>query len=144
MLLRLSPEEVSRDWRLIKHAIIYGMPPRNGKDIDMEKVASNVLTAIMAGVADVWLSHVDNKIHAVAVTVKSVDAVAEESALIIYSLYGCREMSRELWEEMLTGVRDYARAQGITVLSAFSDVPKVLEIASMLGFKRTNYLMLEV
>jgi len=147
MLTRMLPDQITKNWDLIRHGVINGLPPSNGRLIGedkLEKIATNVLDSVIRGEGDVWLIHQDEKIFAIVTTMLAMDAIAGETSLIIYSLYGYREMSMELFREGLKGIAEYGKSKGVNIISAFTDMSNVLNVARALGFKVSNFLTLEV
>ena len=143
MLVKTQSERIVEYWDMIRHAVIKGMPNLSPR-IDVDKVANNILEAAMKGIADIWMLGSEGKLYAIASTVQTIDMIGGSNALVIYSLFGYRDMPKELWADAISTLEKYARAKGCLNISAFTDVPAVVNIAKGLGFNMVNFLTKEV
>ncbi len=133
MLIKLLPEQISKFWDVVKYAIEESLPPIASDHPDK---MNRILSSALSDEIGVWVSytHGDNtKIDAVILTKVNYDDASGSKSMLIYCLYGFRKVSEEIWHSWFDAVRKYAISRGCSRVVAYTDVPKVIEMAKSLG-----------
>lgn len=131
-LVRLLPSQVSRYWTLIRDGIKLSLPPTvEGLEVDYEAILKNLLCENMS----CWMA-VDKqgKIIGGVLTTFLVDELCGGAkGLLIYSIFGIREVPTSLWEEGLHVLRDFALNHECKRILFYIDDDKIKSIAKRLG-----------
>ena len=142
-LLKLYPEQVSRQWDSIVTAIESALPAITPNTLDR---MNRVFESILAGLLNVYVFHDENKklkgIVSVAI-IESVDGVARQ--LLLYSLYGYRGVTMEQFNEGFELLRELARGLNCESIIAYSTVPSLIEYVKRVGGDASQtFLRMEV
>ena len=129
MLLRLLPEQVSRQWEQLWPSIEFTLP-----EPVPQQAGTRILQAILAGIMTCWVVVDEGDMNAVIVTSFVTDPAGTRS-LLIYSLYGYDMVKTELWKSSLHGLRRWAESKGCTEIIAYTDKDNVavLRLAKAMG-----------
>lgn len=142
MLNRMTPEQVSKFWDIIRYGIEQSLPPIATNDED--KMAY-LLSCALSGKVDVWASYVkeDEKIkfEGIVVTRLLYDDVSNTRNLLIYCLYGYTLVDKNSWFDGIEVLIKYARSLNCHQIIAYSKSPNVIKIASKLG-ANTDYTLI--
>lgn len=138
MFTELLPEQISKFWDIIAFAVDQSLPPTVGDHPDK---MNRILSSCMSGKTQVWASYENHQLKAILLTRILFDDASDTKTLLIYSLYGYSQMSAETWLEGVNALKAYAASKGICRVTAYSDVPRVLEMAKRLGAS-TKYTLI--
>jgi hypothetical protein len=135
MLVKMLPEQISQYWPIIKYAIEGSLPPIANES--PEKM-NNLLTALLSDQMQCWVSYREEGeegkrvMEAILVTTIVGDYCSSIKSLMIYSLYGF-SINEEAWISGFETIRKWGKAQGCNRIIAYSDVPRVIEVAQQFG-----------
>ena len=109
MLLRMLPDQVASQWEVVWAAIEIVLPD----ECKTETVKSNMLVELMKGNMQCWVlkDDEDGESRALATTCFFYDPSGKRS-LFIYSLYGYKEITDGIWNDALTSLAKWAKANG--------------------------------
>ena len=134
MLVKLSPEQASRNWHDIKVAIEESLPPTVGMQSDRMQ---NILTAILTDEMLVWVSTEDkdgsNAITGIVLTTFTFDAPSGTRSLLIYCVYGYGTAKMESWKSGIETLTKYAKHQNCHRIIGYTDIPSIIKFADMAG-----------
>jgi len=130
MLLQLLPRDITRHWEGISEAISKSLPPITSLSKDRMTV---ILKSLIAGTMQCWILHRPDGMYVVATTEFAVDPGSKTKNLLIFSIFGLRQVPQELWKEGYEGLRRFAKANGCESIIAFTDVPAVVSLVEGLG-----------
>lgn len=134
MLTKLTPEQVSRYWDIIRYAVDQSVPPIAGEHPGK---MNNILTACLTGRMDVWCSYTlgddIRKFEAVLLTELLHDVPSGTKNLLIYCLYGYSSISDDSWKDGIVALLKYAKSKGCNQIVAYTDNQRVVEVVSDLG-----------
>jgi hypothetical protein len=141
MIIRLLPEQVNDYWELLFHYVKAAMP----KHLRDHVKEASVLQAVFDERMQCWVSMIEEQVHAVITTSIVNDEHLGTKSLLIYSLVSVKLMPEEEWAQALRTISKFARGNGCANIIAYSDVPRVWEIAEMLGMDtKQRVISLEV
>lgn len=146
MLRLLTPDQVALFWTDIREALRYSVIPlAEATDASLNSILETILTGGM----QVWvaLGKVEEQERpiALAVTYINKDIGTGTKKLVIYALCGYHFIEEGVWREGLEVLRKFARAEGCTGIVGYTKVPRVVEVAKMLGGKvEYSFIELEV
>jgi len=130
----MLPDQVSNFWDIIKYAIEQSVPPIEGDSPDK---MNNVLAELLSFKKQCWASYIvegDKRIfEGIVITQVIDDTTAGTRSLLIYCLYGYREVAKESWIKGAKALAKYAKSKGCNRMLAYTDVPSLIEIAVGLG-----------
>ena len=136
MLLRLLPDQVTEHWDEIKGAIEASLPPVVGESEDK---MNNILSAILIGGMDCWLSYrkneKGNEVNGLLVTTIVVDNPSGTRSLLLYVLFSPEgvELGDDGWAEGFEALSKYGKSVGCNRITGYTDVDHVVEMAERLG-----------
>jgi len=143
MLTQLTSNQIAKHWDEIKTHLETTLVPFVKVTPTM---LNNIFEAFLAGRAQVWTSWKWDgdgqvKVYAMATTYIQIEPISGTRNLLIYSLSGYSFIAEDLWREGIEVIRKFAIECKCANILAYSSVPRVLEIASMLGGKiDTSYI----
>jgi hypothetical protein len=134
MLTKLLPDQIAKFWSVIKFAVEQSLPPIVGEHPDR---MNRILSSALSGGVDVWASYTRNeevvKFEGIALTKILYDDVSITKNLLIYCFYGYTNVNSDSWLEGLKSLLKYAKRMECSFVTAYTDIPHVVEIASKLG-----------
>lgn len=141
-MTRLDSVQITSQWQNIAQAIIRSLPP--GVDASPFTVP-RVFQALIDGTFQAWfLWRVENgerRVCMIATTRWMKDAVTGGSDLWIFSLFGLVSVPEEALRNAFKTIESYAKGGGAKYVLAYSQVPRVLDIAKMLNANTDNRLI---
>lgn len=144
MLVKFTPEQVAQLWPMMASGIDSALPPYVG---DRDDRLRNILTAVLAGMLECWISYdvIDGnaKIYGVVLTAMKVDDFSMSKYLLIYAVYGVGSSTNRNWVEGYNTLRRYALDNGCETIVAYSCVPEIISMANRLGGD-TRYQFLQL
>lgn len=147
MIIRLSQDEIIRVWDHVRPGIFATLAPTGEKRTE---TIQRVLRSLLCGDMELWLALEDpndfseKSIYGAFTTVIYKEPISESKSLLIYSLFETRSVPPAIWAIGLKKLRDYASVQGCFSLSAYSNIPKIIEMCEAMGFRPATYLIKEV
>ena len=125
MLVRLSNEDIARNWELFKGAIEASVP-RTGETLP-DRMAK-CLEAALLGRIVCWLGFQGEEVCCAVVTLDSYDFLSGHSTVVVYACQFLTHMTREDIQAVWDTLRKYAKGQGCTTLTAYSDSMTVINL----------------
>lgn len=133
MLTKLLPDQISKFWTVISHAVQQSLPPTVGENPDK---LNRILSAALAGKVDVWASYEKgdaNRFEGLVLTRILYDDASDTRNLLLYCVYGYDKVSNESWANGFRALVKYANGIGCQQIIAYTDVPYLVELAKRLG-----------
>lgn len=135
-VLRLLPNQIAKHWDTIKAGIAQALPPMVAYK---PGVMGRILRALLAGELQCWVLYEKRdgrnlSIVGVATTQICADPCSGTKNLLIYSLYGHRRFSGDLWKDIIEAASNFARANGCQKMVAYTAHPVVLQAVKRAGW----------
>jgi len=138
MLTKLTPEQVSNFWDVIKYSIEESLPPTVHDHPDK---MNRILTSLLCSQMDCWVSYEfngnDRKLEGLAITKFLYDNASDTKNMLIYCLYGYDNISRSAWAEGIKSFLKYAKFHKCSKIVAYSEVPSIIEWVKRVGAEAT-------
>ncbi len=137
----LSGQEAMRLWPRIFDFINDALPPANGhlagrKERVQQSLVSENLT--------LWVGMKDKEFMIVVTTTENVDSISGERSLLVYSMTISEALHPEDLRFGLEELKKYARAKGLSKITAFTGMDSLKTLFEKAGGKSTYVLGLEV
>ncbi len=130
MLVKLTSEQVSKNWPAIRKAIEASLPPIS---VGAEDRMNRILEAIINDYAHCWFNYnKDDQLDVVVVTSFLSDEITGIKNLFIFAMYGMMAERRSWLEGLKTLVR-FARGHGCDQIVAYSDIDSVIKFVERVG-----------
>jgi len=130
MLIRLLPDQVIKEWEVVKYAISQA---NHEQLFATEEGVKDHLRQVIAGVMHVWAIVQDDEFAGVAVTRFNTDQSVGVKRLEIYALFGFKVIKNKTWATCFVALRRFAEAKNCSFIMALSDNQAVLRLADKLG-----------
>jgi hypothetical protein len=132
MLVRLLPDQIIREWDVIKHAIKEANHERLFAE---EQTVREYLRHILAGEMQVWAITDDEEeaFLGVGVTRFSYDHGMSAKRLEIFALYSYRDVPAKVWAACFVALKRFAKAHRCDYIIALSDQEAVIHLAERMG-----------
>lgn len=141
-LIRLNSKKVADLWQAIRGTVFKKMPPVASVGV-LSKVA--MLRALIAGDIRFWLASEDRDIVGYIMTTVTKDVCTFNRNLLVYSFDFNRYLTAEEVKYIGHIMLDYAKVQGCTSISTFTDNEKIIEhVKKFKSASITQYIRLEV
>lgn len=132
MAIQITPEQIPVFWEAIKFASV------NADHVVGENVPrylNKLLYELLSSNAQCFV-HLDNarKLQALAITKVLVDEITEERILFLKTLYSFNYRSVDAWNMDFQTLVDFARRKGCRSVVAWTNNPRVMDMARVLGF----------
>jgi len=145
MLVRLTTDQISRFWEVIRYSFEQSAPP-------VAKVSpehsANLLEDLLAGTADCWISFQrknENKIDGVVITKVVIDEASKTRNLLIYSLFAHTLTNKDSWTEGLRVLARWAKSKGCYNIIGFTQENQIVSLVNKLGGDtNTTLIMFDV
>lgn len=147
MILRLCPEKIAEIWEYIRPGIMQTMTPI--ADQNHESI-QRVLRSLLCEDMQLWLglenpNQIDDKsVYGIMVTTIYADLISDTKSLLIYSLFETRQMPPAIWAIGLRKLSEFAKANKCTNMIAYTDEPRIVQLAASMGFKSMQFLRKEL
>ena len=142
MLTKLAQDKILLFWDEIKESIIQCIPSFGEKS---QRALNVLLESLLSNKVQAWVMYEekdDKKIlHAVIVTSFYYDIGTETKSLLIYAAYGYKYIVDEMWKDSVDTLKTFAKANDCFRVLAFSSVPRVIQVARMMGAKTDEVLL---
>jgi len=132
MITKLTPDQISKFWPVIKYGVEATLPPITGKHVDR---MNRILSAMLRGDIDVWVSYTkpDNKFEGIAVTQVLYDDASNTKNLLLYCVYGYVPVAKESWGEGKDLIFKYAKEIGCSGVVAYTQSQYIVDLAKFFG-----------
>lgn len=133
MIVQLTPDQVAEQWSLLSKGFEEALPPNlvGSSDLFMSQLLNSSINAQM----QIWIVLEDNKISSAAMTTITTDPGTLAKNLLVYAVYSKDMTNRDFWRDLNHVLKQFARSQGCTTISAYTDSLDVVGIATKLGWK---------
>jgi len=111
---------------------------------ESEKLYNSVLDRLMDGSMQCWLEVENGELYNVVITELLQDLHNEESQLLLFTLTGFKEMTRQQWFNGYRALTAYAKSVGASRIVAYTDEPALVQRIQSFGGNARFYLSLEV
>jgi len=141
--VKLSTEQVHKDWEAISEAIEKALPPTVSSKGELRM--HNIYKAIMGGIAECWLLVNNEETWLLGVLYSAKDGLTEDTNLYIFALYGYKPISTSLWVLIFSKIKEKAIQLGYKRVIGYSSAKGVVQIAETLGFDVSyTFMFMEV
>ena len=131
MLVKLLPDQVSRNWDTIGYAIENSLPPIVDES---DERMNNILLALLDGRMDCWVSlNGDGKINGVVSTTIMYDDLSGVRSLLIYSIFAFEWSEEEAWSEGLETLRKYAKGNDCSRITGYTEFDSIIQRVKDMG-----------
>jgi hypothetical protein len=134
LLTLLTLDQVSTHWDIIKYAVEQSLPPLT---VDHPDRLNRILSSMLKGQTQCWASYTKNgnerRFEGIAVTKIIYDDASNTRNLLLYCLYGYDDITSQSYIDGLTALAKYAEANNCAQAVAYTNVPKLVELANNLG-----------
>ena len=142
-LIKLSPEQINDQWIAVWDAMLASLPPT--ADVPGEVEKSETLKALLEGRLDCWFLMKGEEVWSVATTCFTKDIVSKDKSMLIYSFLTYKPITNDLWFKIVLNISKYAKQNGCSSITAYSEVQRIIDVIDMLGGKSNfRFLRLEV
>lgn len=130
MLVKLLPEQISRNWKAIRYSIEQALPPIS---IGAEDRYDRILMKLLNGTMQCWVNYnkEQTQMNAIVTTTFTGDDVLGVKNLLIYSMYGMGFSKKDFGSGMLTLFR-FAKANKCNRIVAYSDSDEIISLVNRL------------
>ena len=139
MLTRLTPEQISKFWDVIKYAVEDSLPPTVSDHPDK---MNRILSSALSGKTDVWASYTKNEkgnnFEGIGLTRILYDDASGTKSFLLYCMYGYNKIDESSWVPVFDKLTKYAKSKGCSRIVAYSSVPHIIKMSKMLGAE-TDY-----
>jgi hypothetical protein len=147
MIVRMAPEQIAKMWEYIRPGIMETMLPVADQN---HETIQRVLRSLLSEDMQLWLGLEDpedfseKSIYGVMVTTIYCDLISETKSLVIYSLFETRSIPPAVWLYGMNKLKDFGTAMDCKQIIAYTDIPRIIELAKSLGFKTMTFLRREI
>jgi len=138
MLIKMNPVYISNNWNelyeMLKPALFN----------PGELVKTNLLRAVLTGIAQCWFCSHDDVGVGIVVTNFSIDSFSGLKDLVIYAVVTGNNSTLDDWNDSLNTLTEYARSQGCKRVVAFSNNSKLVRFLKRLNADAMNFISWEV
>lgn len=137
MLLKMLPDQISDQWETIWPAIEIVVPA----NIAGPRARANILHELMNGNMQCWImkGNDNDDVYALATTCFFNDPSGTRS-LFIYSLYGFRPITLEMWTSAFDTLRQWASSLGCVTIMSHTSSAKMIRLTDYLGGDTSNVI----
>lgn len=143
MLVKLLPEQISRNWKAIRYSIEEALPPIS---YGAEDRYDRILMKLLNGSMQCWANYnqEQTKMNAIITTTFTGDSVLGVKNLLIYSLYGIGFGKKDFAQGALTLYR-FARANDCDRIVGYTDSEDIISLVDRLkGNTQFTFITLPV
>lgn len=134
MLIRFTPEQVTKFWPAIEPGIAMALPPGISNN---PEAMNNVLASILVGSSDCWMSYERNADGNAVVNGTVITQITKDESgtrnLLLYAVYGIGIANVAQWREGYEVLKKWAIANGCANIVAYTEVPELCNIVTRLG-----------
>ena len=136
MLSKMYPDQVSDQWEAIRPGIESSLPYTIS-----EHNMNKLLEEFMVGNMQCWVLNQDGETYAIITTMTNNDFMGRK-ILIIYSIYGYKQVQLSMWKNALTSLIRWAKAQGCDLITAQADNAVAARLAKAFNAVTTRSIIL--
>lgn len=129
-VLRLTPAQVVVYWPLLRKLVAKAIQRVE------EPTLANIYTCLMEGILDLWIlaDRSENpKPQGVVLAGATLDLLVGYKDYQIYGLFAFSGRSDSEWQQIIGVLEKWARGNHCTRLVAYTETPRVAEIAKLVG-----------
>ena len=141
MLIRLTTEDISTNWALLRHTLREAHPKTIQLD---EEFYSGVLTKLNLGVMQAWAGYEEGELKGMVVTEILADPYEHSNTLLIFAIYGAEPLTFEHWRKAYNDLVSFAKLCNCKTITGFTDFEAVVANAKKFGATHRHYIILEV
>ena len=147
MIVRMAPEQIASSWDYVRPGILETLAPVADQS---HETIQRVLRSLLSEDMQLWMGledpndFSDKSIYGFMVTTIYTDLISGTSSLLVYSLFEVREIPPMIWSLGMRKLGDFASINKCTNIIAYTEIPRVIELSKMLGFKQMTFLRKEV
>lgn len=130
MLIKLTPDQVIKEWKVIKHAI---QEATHEQIFDTDNKVQEHLREILIGTMQVWGIVEEGVFAGIGVSRFSHDNTMGVRRLEIYSVYGFRTISAGCWAENFVVLKRFAAANNCDYIITLTDNENIIAMAKEYG-----------
>lgn len=130
MLVKLMPDQVLKEWEVVKYAI---KQANHEQMFATEDAVKDHLRYIVLGEMQVWAIISEDEFVGIGVTRFNKDSAMGVKRLEIYSLYAFKFIDNKAWAASFVVLQRFAKANGCSHIMALSDNQQVIELAEKMG-----------
>lgn len=128
MLVKLLKRDIINHWGMIEESFKHA--PNADQLYDNRH---KIMETLLIGKADVWCTIREDEIRTVLLTSMIYDPITLEKGILLYYTHALKPTEDIDWAEGIVTLKRYAKAEGCTHVVAYSKVPKVIEMARLVG-----------
>jgi len=134
MLIKVIPQQIPQAWEIIKFAAVQA---DEIKAEHRQAYVNELLHALLSNKAQAWLrTDTDQKqVKSVVITRLLGDQTTGEKYLLLQSFYAFEAHDSVEWAENMRLAIEFANKEGCSFISFNSKNSRILELATMFGFK---------
>jgi hypothetical protein len=138
VIIKLTPEQISKSWDFIRYGIV--SVPSPIADPSPAGIRS-ILSHLLMGTVQCWAMFEKDelsggeRITGFVLTTIAEDFISGGKFLNIYDLFFISAPGKDVFEQGLQSVVDFAKANGCNKVTAYSTVTGIIDVATKLGFK---------
>lgn len=144
MLVKLGPDKVGEYWEHIKVALEASIPERYRSEEATTKALEAALRGALTCFAIIGQSEGELEVVGMMFTTVTEDGVTGARSLLIYGLYGYSNLEDDLWLECLPQVQQFAKAQGCSSITGFTENPRIVDVVTRLFKGNASSILIEV
>ncbi len=138
MLIKLYPEDITKRWEIIGHAIESALPP---DVINDPESMNNILLALMEEKLLCWVYYDEEKIKGIITTQILEDIASKQKRLLIYTAYAFDNLEPSDWIYGLEALRKYARDKECLSIIAYTKIKYMAKLAKDIGGKAEYFFV---
>ena len=98
---------------------------------------NRILESLLAGGLECWVGYVQEddrvKIYSIGTSKILHDDSSNTKTFLMYSVFNFAPLEEKLWLEHFITLRKYAESRGCSRMTAYTDSPRMLELAHKFG-----------
>lgn len=144
MIVKLTNDQISTMWPLIKHGVVVADKVPAGIELEY---TNEVLKNLLSGKFQTWLGFEQadgmSKPYAFLLTHITKDTLYNYNYLSLESLYGFRVVDDAIAKEDMESLKEFARSAGCKVLRARTRWGRIIELLQATDFVDSQLKMFE-
>ena len=148
MLVKLLPDQISRYWQVISHAIEVAAPPIVHCSPNR---MNNILQALLEDRMQCWLITEPNEDKGISILGLVVTTVTEDYCsgtknLLVYALYSYsdRLIPKATWEDFYETLKKFGKSQGCCQIAGYTNNPAIIRIVRDILKGNTEYRLVRL
>lgn len=147
MIIRLAPTQIAEIWDYVRPGIREMLVPT--AEVSNETL-QKVLRSLLCEDMQLWLGVEDpsdlsaKSIYGFMLTTVYRDPISDTRSLLVYAVYETRDIPNAVWASGLRKLIDFAHVQKCRDVSAYSKIPRMIELCKTLGFELSTFMRKEL